>query len=357
MQIKKAGKYVLGCAVVNTHVWFLLATEIDSKPAVKLPGSHYVFNVTAAEWVSARLQARPPHQRCKHAAGNTHESDGKILANAAVSVQVGAANPELEYRYGEMLAEFPVAGYHYFCETVDISRPFPSSHAVADPSWEFVWNYYLTQPFRAAGLPGAAPHLLQGLAEARTLPDIHGSVFDVVLVARRSRLHAGTRYKARGLNGAGAPANEIECEQLVLRDGGAAWSSYVWRRGSVPLHWRQTVKGNGVGTAIAIEPERTFQGSRRCAPAQHAVCACFGSQNCPKRSRLRRRHAGTFAAFRCGTTRTRYRKPSARPTAASRPRSARRAARTPWPSSTCCAKAPSTATAPRQNSTLRSATS
>ena len=115
-----------------------------------------------------------------------------------------------------MLAEFPVAGFHYFCDSADVTRPLPSSHPVTQPSWEYVWNSYLTQPFREAGcsLPAIAPHLLQGLAESHTLPDIHGNVFTVVLVARRSRLHAGTRYKARGLNSASGPANEIECEQV-----------------------------------------------------------------------------------------------------------------------------------------------
>lgn len=122
--------------------------------------------------------------------------------------------------------------------------------------------------------------MLQGMAEEKPVRDMHGKQFRVVFFGRRSRLHAGTRYKARGLNNRAGPANEIECEQLLLRNaemgrgGGAAggapraaqWSSYVWRRGSVPLRWSQTVKSNGVGTAIAIESDRTFSGSRRCEP-------------------------------------------------------------------------------------------
>ena len=52
---------------------------------------------------------------------------------------------------------------------------------------------------------------------------------------------------------------------VLLKDG--RWSSYVWRRGSVPLRWTQTVKSNGVGTAISIEQDNTFRGSRRCAIA------------------------------------------------------------------------------------------
>lgn len=179
-------------------------------------------------------------------------------------LQIASASPESDFRQGEMLAEFPVSAYHFFCDTVDITRPFPSSYPVTQPSWEFVWNYYLTEPFRQCGLPAVAPNLCQGLAEACALSDIHGVVFTVALMARRSHLHAGTRYKARGLNARGGPANEIECEQVVLLNE-QRWASYVWRRGSVPLRWSQTVKANGVGTAITIEGEHTFRGSRKCA--------------------------------------------------------------------------------------------
>ena len=37
------------------------------------------------------------------------------------------------------------------------------------------------------------------------------------MFGRRSRLHPGTRYLARGLNAAAAPGNEVEMEQLVWR--------------------------------------------------------------------------------------------------------------------------------------------
>lgn len=44
--------------------------------------------------------------------------------------------------------------------------------------------------------------LMQGLAESRNFLDNKGRQVTVVLTARRSRLHPGTRYLARGLNGA-----------------------------------------------------------------------------------------------------------------------------------------------------------
>ena len=61
----------------------------------------------------------------------------------------------------ENLQSYALNNAHYFCETADITRPFPSNHGVLDPSWEFVWNRWLTQPFRDLGLKSHCPHLLQ----------------------------------------------------------------------------------------------------------------------------------------------------------------------------------------------------
>lgn len=147
----------------------------------------------------------------------------------------------------------------------------------------------------------------QGVVEARTLADAAGRRFTVALLARRSRLHPGMRYIARGLNALASPGNEIECEQLVWADGdpvlpdrnGAApsvsasgeggrgegdgvgvrdqgegarvrWSSFLWRRGTVPIWWGVELRSGGVGEAnIVVSPSRPYRGTRRCAPRAH----------------------------------------------------------------------------------------
>jgi hypothetical protein len=56
------------------------------------------------------------------------------------------------------------AGAHYYCESIDVTRPFPSDRPVSDPSWPFVWNKALSSPFRRLGLDGpnaVCPALLQ----------------------------------------------------------------------------------------------------------------------------------------------------------------------------------------------------
>ena len=60
-----------------------------------------------------------------------------------------------------MMHKYTLNNAHYFCETADITRPFPSSHAVKDPSWEFVWNRWLAVSLRNQDLPGHCPQLLQ----------------------------------------------------------------------------------------------------------------------------------------------------------------------------------------------------
>lgn len=55
-------------------------------------------------------------------------------------------------------------GAHFYCESLDITRPFPSDRPVNEPSWPFVWNKALSSPFRLAGLDGpnaVVPALLQ----------------------------------------------------------------------------------------------------------------------------------------------------------------------------------------------------
>ena len=214
----------------------------------------------------------------------------------------------------------------------------PLTHTVSTPCFPHV---YITAPAtpRGAGL--------QGVVEARTLADARGRRYTVALLARRSRLHPGMRYIARGLNALASPGNEIECEQLVwaaeprlktpaaspshepypdagappapapkasasearskgsepgggFHDGGAAdaggvgaegetpgasevggsggrvrWSSFLWRRGTVPIWWGVELRSGGVGEAnIVVSPNRPYRGVRRCAVVSCADSHC-----------------------------------------------------------------------------------
>jgi hypothetical protein len=72
--------------------------------------------------------------------------------------------------------------------------------------------------------------ILQGMAESRDMEDFDGCRFSYCLISRRCRLHVGPRYKARGLNEAADPGNEIECDQVVWKHSSAAGKPLAWSR-------------------------------------------------------------------------------------------------------------------------------
>lgn len=73
----------------------------------------------------------------------------------------GSQMTAVEFERVENIQRFTLNNAHYFCETVDISRPFPSQFPPSEPSWEFVWNRWLATAMRQLGLHQHCPHLLQ----------------------------------------------------------------------------------------------------------------------------------------------------------------------------------------------------
>jgi hypothetical protein len=83
------------------------------------------------------------------------------FAVAAAFAHYGSANAAVLLLLMLLLA---CAGAHYYCESLDITRPFPSQQLASDPSWAFVWNRALSSPLRRVGLEGpnaVCPALLQ----------------------------------------------------------------------------------------------------------------------------------------------------------------------------------------------------
>jgi len=233
----------------------LLATR--TRVSVTLPGGHEVQSVAEAVWVKMPLSQR-------------HEPSPLDPAAQAAAALLSA------------LLEYPVEGAHFYCETADVSRPWAwagaprlPAAAAATPLPEFTWNHWLASPLAACGLPpGSVPPLHQGMAESRLLSDALGARFAVALLARRGRLHPGTRYIARGLNAEeSAPGNEVECEQLMWRLHGRcgagapaeqppqAWSSCVWRRGTVPIHWGQEIRSTVGEAEMYVQSSEPYAGT------------------------------------------------------------------------------------------------
>mmetsp|Transcript_29308 Transcript_29308/g.75960 ORF Transcript_29308/g.75960 Transcript_29308/m.75960 type:complete len:625 (+) Transcript_29308:102-1976(+) len=259
LEVVATGKHVLGYVVIGPMGLLLLAEK--TRVSATLPGNHQIKTLVTTRWHKIPLQLWLQLQAS--AAGTLPPQD---VPPEAYFTQ---AQREEHARGVDKVTTFPLDGAHYFCDTMDVSRPFPSERPPMQPSWEFVWNHWLTASFRSVRLGHVCPLLLQGLCEERQLNDFDGSRYHIAHVSRRGRLHVGPRYKARGLNDCAEPGNEIECELLVWRPNpkeGAPvpWSRYAWRRGSVPLWWGVQMRGSGLGEAeIKIKETNTFKGTRR----------------------------------------------------------------------------------------------
>lgn len=207
-------KAVLGYAALGSSGLLLVATRINAT-IPNLPGGGCVYTVTESQWIKIQLQ--DPQPQGKGEPKNVQE-----------------------------LSELDIDGKYYFCETKDITRPFPSRMSFQNPDDEFVWNGWFSKPFKDIGLPKHCAILLQGFAECRNIQSTGQQGGMVALIARRSRLHPGTRYLARGLNACFSTGNEVECEQLVWVPRRAGqnipFSSYIWRRGTIPIWWGAELK-------------------------------------------------------------------------------------------------------------------
>ncbi|KAF4352525.1 hypothetical protein G4B88_013355, partial [Cannabis sativa] len=224
---------ILGYAALGSSALLLIATKLTAT-IPNLPGGGCVYTVTECQWIKIPLQN--PQQQGKGELKNVQE-----------------------------LADLDIDGKHYFCDTRDITRPFPSRMSFNEPDDEFVWNGWFSLPFKNIGLPRHCAILLQGFAECRSFGSSGQQEGIVALIARRSRLHPGTRYLARGLNSCSSTGNEVECEQLVWvpKKGGQSvpFNTYVWRRGTIPMWWGAELKITAAEAEIYVSNRDPYKGS------------------------------------------------------------------------------------------------
>ena len=82
---------------------------------------------------------------------------------------------------------------------------------------------------------------------------IFGSNMRIMLIARRSRHSAGTRYLKRGVTHSGKVGNEVEVEQIVAREDAGQVSSHVQVRGSIPVFWAQEASATNPRAPIVLQ--------------------------------------------------------------------------------------------------------
>eukprot|EP01059_Diplonema_ambulator_P026510 TRINITY_DN437_c0_g5_i1.p1 TRINITY_DN437_c0_g5~~TRINITY_DN437_c0_g5_i1.p1 ORF type:complete len:1498 (+),score=346.54 TRINITY_DN437_c0_g5_i1:1826-6319(+) len=289
------GQAILGAVQAGSKFNICLCTKAE--PRMTLPSGEPVFTVTEVKWVPVVIS-----YPCQSSFAST---------------------------YNCLVTDFSISNLHYFTQPfVDLTRPYPSNEPMPDTS--FIWNTFLTEPFRKVGLEDWTVKLLQGVAvgthvslglaryppgmkqRLRRFYQVHNpeklddikvvlnrykdreeelfaklrkkygeeppkdeadkTEYDsdddkptgatMMLLTRRWSRYPGTRYNARGIDATGAPANELECEMIVTHAG--KWSSFLWRRGSVPIRWCSALGSSvKVGQAAFVIKENPYEHSDR----------------------------------------------------------------------------------------------
>lgn len=160
----------------------------------------------------------------------------------------------------ELMMEFPIEGLHFYCESFDLTHPFPSVKKVVEYDVEFCWNDWMAKSFEKIGMREWCVVLQQGLATSKVLP----KYVTACLITRKSVKNPGVRFFARGLNSIGGVGNEMECELILWTgmDGNKVdWNSFVWRRGTVPIHWSSQLKSQVVRESEVIIRDKPYENS------------------------------------------------------------------------------------------------
>ena len=209
----------------------------------------------------------------------------KIVSTEFLSLREKPLHDADEDNYLSLLKTLIKTSPLFFSYSFDITNTFQRQAHLdpATPLWKraddrFYWNRFVSSDlidFRG-GLsggygrhssghqPGAEPYILPvmyGMLEIKNT-SIKGTPLTFILITRRSRLKAGTRYFSRGIDENGNVSNFNETEQtIILNDNasggpggfgsnqnGAAGGNagketqvlaYVQTRGSVPVYWAE----------------------------------------------------------------------------------------------------------------------
>ncbi len=231
----------------------------------------------------------------------------KIVSTEFLQLHERPLHDPDEDAYLSVLKTLIKSGPMYFSYTLDLTNSF-QRQSQADPSlpmWmgaddRFFWNRFVQTDlidFRSGGgvrsavqrgrpQPDVDPYILPvmyGMMRI-TKTSVRAKPFTFVLITRRSRHRAGTRYFSRGIDEHGHVSNYNETEQVVVlnesdassggfaggigaQDGFAGGKggfetqvlSYVQTRGSVPVFWAEVndlhytprLQVRGVDSAIA----------------------------------------------------------------------------------------------------------
>ena len=192
---------------------------------------------------------------------NVATNAGRNIADSTKRVFGSEAEDGFDYRIIHELSTLLSSGTFFYSDEYDITNTIQKSQEF-DPEIprfiqfdsRFFWNEYILDEFISNRLYKWTTCITQGFIEMKNITQFE-SVFDFVLISRRSKLRAGVRYERRGANEVGDAANYVVTEQIVYINDNV--SSFVQTRGSIPLLWTQPQVKNQVKRAPVIE--KSFQ--------------------------------------------------------------------------------------------------
>ncbi|QSZ31020.1 hypothetical protein DSL72_000581 [Monilinia vaccinii-corymbosi] len=231
----------------------------------------------------------------------------KVVATEFLPLRERILRDQDEDTYLNLLKSFIKSGPMYFSYSSDITNTFQRQSQL-DPSaplWKradhrFFWNRFIQSDlidFRTSGSriqqgqqPGVDPYILPvmfGMLEIANTK-VKSTPLTFVLITRRSRYRAGTRYFSRGVDEEGHVSNFNETEQIIILndstsglggfEGGAGMQngkvggsggremqilSYVQTRGSVPVYWAEV-------NTLHYTPKLQVRGVENAVPAARA---------------------------------------------------------------------------------------
>ncbi|KAE8710454.1 Phosphoinositide phosphatase SAC4 [Hibiscus syriacus] len=227
---------------------------------IKFLGPYYMLLITNRRQIGAI---------CGHNVYAVSKSEMIPLPNSTVNSSI---NYKEEIRYKKLLCSVDLTKDFFFSYSYHVMRSLQKNLCNNKPDqvlYEtmFVWNEFLTQGIRnhlQNTLWTVA--LVYGFYKQTTL-SVSGRVLKLLLIARRSRHYAGTRYLKRGVNEKGRVANDVETEQIVFEDVSDGLptpiTSIVQNRGSIPLFWSQeTSRLNIKPDIILSKKDQNYEATR-----------------------------------------------------------------------------------------------
>ncbi|CAA7394982.1 unnamed protein product [Spirodela intermedia] len=207
---------------------------------------------------------------CGHTIYTASKSELIALANS--TFQLDLTNSKNEKRYKKLLRTVDLTKDFFFSYSYNVMRSLQKNfcdsqtgHVVYDSM--FVWNEFLTRGIRNRLRNNVwTVALVHGFFKQVNL-SMSGKDLKLIVIARRSRHYAGTRYLKRGVNEKGRVANDVETEQIVFEDipgfPPTQICSVVQHRGSIPLYWSQENSWlNPKPSIILHRKEQSYEAAR-----------------------------------------------------------------------------------------------